>query len=111
MARVLPMDEKLIRVPTIFQGPASEQEFREELGAAIQQDCLVVLDFQSHPAVSSSVLGQILFHVKDIAGRVAFVNVSNYMYGTLHTIMGPLTDELVRGPIQDLDDTDVLDGL
>ena len=103
------MTEIQIEVPTIFQGPARERAFRQELGNALEQDCTVILDFQSHPAVSSPVLGQILFHVKDISGRVAFVNVSNYMFETLRTIMGPLADELVQGPIQDLDDTDTLD--
>lgn len=101
--------EQQIKVPTIFQGPEKEKAFRNELSAALGQDCIVVLDFQSHPAVSSPVLGQILFHVKDLSDRVRLVNVSNYMYETLRTIMGPLADELIRGPIQNLDDSDVLD--
>jgi hypothetical protein len=103
------MFEKTIRVPSIFQGSADEMLFAEELTTAQSQDCRIVLDFHSQPAVSSLILGQILFRLKDISSRVAFINVSNYLYDTLQTIMGPMVDDFLVGPIQDLDDADVLD--
>lgn len=103
------MFEKTIRVPSIFQGSADEMLFAEELAAAQRQDCRIVLDFHSQPAVSSLILGQILFRLKDISSRVSFINVSNYLYDTLQTIMGPMVNDFLVGPIQDLDDADVLD--
>jgi hypothetical protein len=105
------MSEKVICVPSIFQGLADEGVFKRELAAALEEDCRVVLDFQSQPAVSSLTLGQILFHLKDFSDRLTFINVSNYLYETLQTIMGPMVHDYLAGPIQDLDDADTLDSV
>jgi hypothetical protein len=67
------------------------------------KNCRIVLDFHSQPAVSSLILGQILFRLKDISSRVSFINVSNYLYDTLQTIMGPMVNDFLVGPVQDLD--------
>ena len=93
-----------IVVPSIFEGLEREGEFREELNVALERNEIVVLDFRSQPAVSSPVIGMIMYRVATNANRVQFSHVSNYLHETLTTVMGELAENLISGNIVDLDD-------
>jgi anti-anti-sigma regulatory factor len=95
--------EKNINVPAIFEGFEKEKVFKEQLDKALEADNRVILDFQSHPAVSSLILGYIMFHLKDHLKKIQLINVSDYMYKQLKMIIGQFTDNLIKGRITKLD--------
>jgi len=97
--------EKLIvvMVPAIHSSLEQSKRFRSELEEALAKAETVHFDFHQHAAVSSLVLGHIIFGIKNHRQKIRFIHVSDFLMESLQTIIGPLAKELVLGPVKKLD--------
>jgi len=98
------MEQKItVPVPAIHTGLEANRVFKEQYVDALSKAEAVDLDFQFHAAVSSMTLGTIMYGIRDHRSKIRFINLSDYLVDSLKTIIGPLADGLIAGPVRKLD--------
>ena len=91
-------DTITLPVPPLRHSPDEERDFRDALLSALEDPAnTVLINFCGYEAVSSMVLGYIMFQVRHHRGRLHFSGVCPFLLDSLKTLVGEsIAKELVK---------------